>query len=109
MRQVVEIWDVILLSAGLGRQPQRWRFSRDGVEFCASIEDSALLSAVGGSTYPLLATGAEMRIEIEFLQHDVGFASASVSGSCRVLRVLNPAEEPPIPLFLRPRVFGRRE
>lgn len=100
MKTVEATWNVILVKPAAVGQPRAWRFSRDGIEFSAVMEDTEFLDAIREGRVPIsLQEGVVMRILVRYRERLVGQVWEYVPSTRRVAKVVSPLSRPrPIPL-----------
>jgi len=97
-------WKVTLIKAVFVPKPRRWTFSRDGLEFSATMEDPRVLEAIRNRNLPIkIAEGVSMEVEVTYREEYDGKAWVPIAESRRVTKLLKPLPPPPVtPLFGSP-------
>lgn len=86
-----EVWSVVLMQAPFYASSKRWRFSRDGVPFSATMTDAIFLQAIVDGTIPIsLRAGVRLEVEVEWRQRQQGAVWVYMPGTRRITRVLSP-------------------
>jgi hypothetical protein len=90
--QTVEhVWNVVLVKAAFSSIPRGWRFSRDGIEFGAKMNDAYFLEALSAGRIPIsLQEGVLMTIEVEYKEVLEGQLWVYVPNTRKVTRVITP-------------------
>lgn len=88
-------WVVVLIKAAAVAEPRAWRFSRDGVEFSAVMDDREYLDAIREGRVPItLKEGVSMRVFVRYRERFDGQSWTYIPQSRRIVRVASPAPLP---------------
>ncbi len=88
-------WSVVIIKAAAVGLPRTWRFSRDGVELSARMEDSDFLEAIRERRVPImLQEGVVMDVAVKYREKLIGQVWRYIPGSRRIVRVISPRPLP---------------
>lgn len=92
---ITDVWDVVIVKPAAVSKPRAWRFSRDGLEFSALMNDQSFLEAIRDGRVPInLQEGVIMKVRVTYRERLEGQVWQYVPQSRKIVAVLSPQPLP---------------